>query len=69
MKSEFINHTIQPNSMLSVNQLRANRLDVDDFPTCSKVNKCQGSQQMILDTDDNDENVIFAEISVKRLSI
>ena len=36
MKNESIDHTSQPNSMLSVNQVQANGLDVDDCPTCYK---------------------------------
>ena len=58
MKNESIDHTTQPNSMLSVNQVRANGLDVDDCPTCYKVNKRQGSQRMIVGTDDNEDDVV-----------
>ena len=59
LKNESIEHTTQPNSMLSVNQVRANGLDVDDCPTCYKVNKRQGSQRMIIGTDDNEDDVVL----------
>ena len=58
MKNESIDHSSQPNSMFAVNQARHNHIDVDDCPKVYKVKGRQGSQQMIVSFDCNQDEII-----------
>ena len=57
LKNESIDFTSQANSMLSVNQLRANGIDVDDCPKLYQVAGRQGRQSMIVGQDEDDQDV------------
>ena len=55
LKNESIDHTSQANSMLSVNQVRAHGIDLDDCPSRFKVDGRKGRQSMIVDDDGDHE--------------
>ena len=57
LKNESIDHTSQLNSMLSVNQVRCNHIDIDDVPSMFEVAGRKGSQQMVVGTDENSDCV------------
>ena len=57
LKNESIDHTSQLNSILSVNQVRCNKIDIDDVPSMFEVKGGKGSQQMIVGTDENSDCV------------
>ena len=57
LKNESIDHTTQANSMLSVNQVRAFGIDIDDCPSIFQVAGRKGRQSMIVGKDDDDLEV------------
>ena len=57
LKNESIDHTTQANSMLSVNQVRAFGIDIDDCPSIFTVAGRKGRQSMIVGTNDDESAV------------